>query len=211
MLRELIRTPESNTYPVNINHVFSHLALEDLLECVITRAAPPCTPVVIALRLNLLGIKSINACSRAAKDVRTFTKLYQRRLNTLIHLDVGPASFAPFRNAMDRTFALASQTSTRLNVPDRGCGADRVTRPVSLIHRDVHARNAKPSNGMGSGRSIKSSSKTSRSPRVRREAHYSTAPASQSSIVTPSEGESPPKYHTDVCTKRKPKRIQSYK
>ena len=104
---------------------------------------------------------------------------------------------------MDRTFVLATQTGNRLNLPDRGCGADRVTRPVSLIHRDVHARNAKPSVGMSSGRSIKSNSKSSRSPMVRREIHYRTGSASQSPTVTRLEGESPATNHTGVCNDQK--------
>ena len=54
-LRELIRTPESTCFPLSINRVFSHLGLGELLECVITRASPPCNPIAIALSLNLFG------------------------------------------------------------------------------------------------------------------------------------------------------------
>ena len=75
--------------------------MEGLLECVITRAAPPCDPVAIALSLNPLGVKSINARARAGKSVDTFANWYTKRLNALLHLDVGLEGFILFRGAMD--------------------------------------------------------------------------------------------------------------
>ena len=104
LLRELIRTPDSNCFSFSINHVFSHLGFEELLECVITRAAPPCNPIAVALSLNLIGIKSITSCARAGRDVVGFCKWYTKRLNAIIHLDVGPTQFQQFRNGMDRTY-----------------------------------------------------------------------------------------------------------
>ena len=198
LLRELIRSPETNCFSLSINRVFAHMCLEELLECVITRAAPPCNPVVTALCFNLLGVKSTNACTRAIKGVLGFAKFYTRRLSTLLRIDVAPASFAPFKNGMERTFVRARQTSTKLKVPDRGCGNDRATRQASLIHRDVHARKSRQSAGTSSVRGVKPYSKSSRSPRVRREVNYNTATSSQSSVVICLDGEPPARNHT-VC------------
>ena len=97
LLLELIRTPGSNCFHLSTNHVFTHLGMEALLECVITRAAPPCNPIAVALTLNFLGIKSINACARDGRTVDTFNRWYTKRLNTLIKLDVGPETFSVFR------------------------------------------------------------------------------------------------------------------
>ena len=164
----------------------------------LTRAAPPRNPIAIALPLNLIGEKSINACTRAGKDVDGFSKWYTRRLNALIHLDVAPSSFSPFRDAMGRTFVRACQTSTKLKVPDREYNAARVTQQASLIHRDVHARITKPSTGTGPIRSTKRSSKSSRSPRARRGIHVGTGTPPQSSLVRRLDVEPPARNHTVV-------------
>ena len=166
-LRELIRTPESTCFPLSVNRVFPRLWLEELLGCVITRDPPPCNPIAIALPLNLLWVKSINARTRAGKDVAWFGKWYIRRPNTIIHLDVAPSDFNPFRNAMDRTYVLARQTSTKLKVPDR----------------DAHARRSRPSAGTGFPHKNKHSSRPSRSPRAQRRIHIGATPSSQSLLV----------------------------
>ena len=90
MLRELIRTPGPNCFPLSISRVFSRLGVESLSERVITRAAPPCTPIAIALAISLLGVKSVNACARDGKNVETYAMRYAERLNTLRHLYVDP-------------------------------------------------------------------------------------------------------------------------
>ena len=145
LLRELIRTPGSTCFPLSINRVFLNLGMEALLECVITRASPPCNPIAVALPLNLLGLKSISACVRAANSVDSFTRRYTRDLNTLIRLDVGPEAFARFRGRMDRTYVLACQTSASLSVPDRGRDEARATRPVSMIKHSNGNRKRFPS------------------------------------------------------------------
>ena len=94
LLRELIRTPGSNCFTFNINHVFTHLALEDISECVISRDAPPCNPIAIALSLSLLGVKPINARPRAGKDVKSFSMRYIKKLSVLLHLDVERGDFS---------------------------------------------------------------------------------------------------------------------
>ena len=135
-IRGLIRTPLPNGFPLSINHVFAKLRMETLFGCVISRASPPCHPIVVALAMNLLGLKSINACARAGKTVESFARRYTERLNILIRLDVGPEEFSLFRGGMDRCFVLACQTSTILLTPNRE-DIDRSTRPLSLIQMDV--------------------------------------------------------------------------
>ena len=102
MLRELVRTPGSNCFPLSINHVFTNLRMETLFECVIARASPPCNPFAVELTMNLLGLKSINACTRAGKTVGSFARRYTKRLNVLIRSDVGPDEFSLFRGGMER-------------------------------------------------------------------------------------------------------------
>ena len=144
---------------------------------------PPCSPVAIALPLNVLGVKSINARARASKDVLAFSERHARRLSALIHLGVAPSSFSPFRNSMGRTFALACQTSTKLNATDRVCDTAHVARPVSLIHRDLHSRKSISSVGAMSNRNIGSSSMSAKSHRVSRTIHIGTGTSSQSALV----------------------------
>ena len=151
---------------------------------VITRADPPCNQVAVALSLNLLGAKSLNACTRAGNSVDSFPRWYTRRLNTLLHLDVGPEAFSLFRGGMDRAFALACQTSTLLNVPDRAHGEYRTTRPISLIHRDLHSRRYGLLAGETTKRKPKSSSGTSKLPKISRTIRIGTTSSSQSSVVT---------------------------
>ena len=134
LLRELIGTPGSTCFLLSVNRVFLNLGMEALLECVITRASPPCNLIAVALSFNLLGLKSINACVRDANSVESPTRRYTRNLNTLIRLDVGPEAPPLFRGGMVRTYVLACQTSASLSVPDRGRDEARATRPISTIH-----------------------------------------------------------------------------
>ena len=184
MLRELIRTPGSTCFSLSINHVFLNLGMEALLECVITRASPPCNPIAVALSFNLLGLKSINACVRAANSAESFTRRYTRNLNTLLRLGVGPETFALFRGGMDRTYVLACQTSTSLNVPDRGHDEARATRPISMIHRDIHIRRLGSIPEHAIKRKPKTVPRSSKSPKVSRTVRIGANSSSQSSIVT---------------------------
>ena len=161
-----------------------NLGMEALLECVITRASPPCNPIAVALPLNLLGLKSINACVRASKSADSFTRRYKKNLNTLIRLGVGPEAFALFRGGMGRTYVLARQASASLSVPDRGRDEARATRPISMIHRDIHTRRYGPIPEQSLKRKHKTVSKSSKSPKVSRTVRIGANSSSQSSIVT---------------------------
>ena len=184
MLRELVRNPGTQCFPLDINRVFAHLRMEEIIECVITRSAPPCNPIAIALRLSLLGLKSINARIRAGENVLAFAKWYTRKLNLLLHIDVSPQAFTPFRNALDRLYVIACQTSARLQTPDRALDSARVTRPMSLIHRDIRSRCSNSPVGTSTKRSGKTSSSSVKSPRVTREIRIGTGTPTQSSHST---------------------------
>ena len=184
LLRELVRTPGTNCFPLNINHVFTHIRFEELFERIITRAAHPCNAIAIALCLNLIGVKSINACIRAGKDLETFARWYRKRLNVLLHIDVGPEEFKEFRGAMDRTYVLALQTSKKLTVPDRGFDASQDTRPMSLIQRDLQSRKSNSSAGTTTKPTSSTSHKRKRSPRALRTINVDPGSLSQSSKLT---------------------------
>ena len=114
LLRELIRTPGSNCFSLSANRVFTQLRMETLFECVITRASPPCNPIAVVLSMNLLGAKSISACSRTSRTLGSFDRRYAERLNALLRPDVGPQEFSLFQGGMDRCYVLACQTRTSL-------------------------------------------------------------------------------------------------
>ena len=129
-------------------------------------------------------MKPINARVRAGEDLDTFSRWYRKRLNALLHLDVGPYDFKEFRGAMDRTYALALQTSKKLSVPDRGFGASQDTRPISLIRRDIQSRKSNSPAGTSSIPIGTTSHKRARSPRALRTAHLGSGASSQSSKLT---------------------------
>ena len=158
--------------------------MEALLECVITRASPPCNPIAIALSLNLLGVKSLNACVRAGKSVDSFTRKYTRSLNTLLRLEVVPEAPTLFRGGVDRTYVLACQTSTSLSVPGRGPDAARPTHPISMIHRDIHTRRYGSIPEKLHQRKQKDSVTSPIPPKVMRTVHIGATSSSQSSVVT---------------------------
>ena len=60
MLRELLRTLGPTCSPLSINRVFANLGMEALLGRVVTRDAPHCNLIAIALSFNLLGEISIH-------------------------------------------------------------------------------------------------------------------------------------------------------
>ena len=153
LLRELIRSPANSGAQRDINHVLLQVDFERMFECVITRAAPRCSPIAVALSLNILRVKSINACKRSASSVRKFGNWYAKRLNTLIHMDVAPTRFKTFRLAMDPVYILASETSNALQPPDRQPDMDRLTRPLSIINDHIQLRSSKSPGGTGSASS----------------------------------------------------------
>ena len=184
MLRELVRTPVPNCSPLSINRVFANLEMEALLECVITRAFPPCNPIAVALPRNVLGLKSISACVRAGKSADSFTRRYARGLNTLLRLDVGPEAFALFSGGMDRTYVLACQTSTSLSAPDRGRDEARSARPISMIRRDLQVPRYGSIPEQLLKRKKKSIAKASNSPKLSRTVLIGATSSSQSSVAT---------------------------
>ena len=154
------------------------------MECIVTRASPPCNPIAVALSLSLLGLKSINACVRAGRSVGSFTRRYARSLNTLLRLDVGPDASALFRGGMDRTYVLECHTCTTLCVPDRGHDEARATRPISLIHRDLYVRRYGSIPDKLPKRNHKANVKSDKAPKVSRTVISGTTSSSQSSIAT---------------------------
>ena len=117
------------------------------------------------------------------ENVASFGNRCTRMLNTLIHQDVAPNNFNPFRNAMCRAYVLAFQTSSKFKAPGRDCRAALLTRQTSPIRRDAHARNSKPPDGAGFPGKSTRSPRPSRSPRAQRHAQLSASASSQSSIA----------------------------
>ena len=72
MLRDLTRYTSARCHNDNVDTLFRRLRFESLFECVITRAVYPISPAAIALSLDLLGAKSINASDRFAPDLLQF-------------------------------------------------------------------------------------------------------------------------------------------
>ena len=201
LLRELIRNPESNCFPLSINSVFANLRFETLLECLITRASPPCNPIAVALTFNLLGIMSMKACVRTAKSVDKFARWYNKRLNALIHLDVGPVEFNVFKGGMGGTFVLACRTSANLQLPDRSFDPARSTRPASLIQMEVRSRRPGMSACAGRKRKTIPTSVSTRSTKVKRTVSITTGLSSQSSIVIVGSVDPQVRHHTEVWRK----------
>ena len=149
-LRELIRPPGNSGAQREISRVFRRVDFDCISECFVTRAAPTCSPIAIALTLNVLGVKSVNARIRSAKDVTRFDVWYAKRLDTLAHIDVAPSRLSGFRCAMGRLCILACDASLSLQVPNRGPNVERLTRPVSIILSELHLRSSKSPVGSGS-------------------------------------------------------------
>ena len=53
MLCELIRTPGSACFSLSVDHLFTNLGMEALVDRVITRESPPRNPIAVALSLSL--------------------------------------------------------------------------------------------------------------------------------------------------------------
>ena len=94
-LLELSRTPGAPCASLKIDHVSTLRRAAS--GSIIAMASPPCSPVAIVLTLNPIGAKSINACTSAGKPLERFDKWYDKRLNLLLRLDVGPEKFYRFR------------------------------------------------------------------------------------------------------------------
>ena len=126
-LRALIRTPESNRFPLSIDRVFPHIGMGELLECVIARAAPPRSPVAFALPLNVIGEKPINARARARKDVLVFSKRYARWMIALIHLDVAQEDSCLFGMPWVAHSPLRAKQA-RNSMPPKDCAIPHMSR-----------------------------------------------------------------------------------
>ena len=139
LLRELIRLPcNSGLRNDDINRVFRRVHRAHLSECVVTSAAARSSPVAIALFFNLIGIKSINACLRAAKNAHSLSIMHIRRLGTLLHLDVSPARFEEFRDKMGLAYLSRYTTSPTLVIPERTTDDGDLTRTTSRITGQVY-------------------------------------------------------------------------
>ena len=143
-------------------------------------------------------MKSINARSRACKDVTAFPKWYIKRLNVRLRLDVGPGDFSVFRGDMGRTFVLACQTSPKLRIPDRWYYPARATRPVSLIQRDLQSRKSGSPNGAVSKQVGKSTGRGTKSPRAIRTIHIANGDVVSFIDCDHTSGHPPVRNHTDV-------------
>ena len=138
LLRDLIRDTTSRGHSDNVDLLFRKLRFGSLFECVITRAVYPYPPVAIALSLDLLGVKSITTCARAAPDLHLFAKWYAARLNIVPRFDLSRTKYKPFSNALDRFCALSTRNQTTVDIPTRTNVADLVTRPCALIRSDYN-------------------------------------------------------------------------
>ena len=125
----------------------------------------PYKPVAIALRFNLLGVKTVNACARTGTDAFAFSRWYPDRLNVPIHLDVAPSMVCAFNDAMERAHALSLRTANQLLSPDVDPAHDRVTRPSAIAIRDRIARVASSTNVGAQKRSRNVSAPEAKSPR----------------------------------------------
>ena len=70
LIRQLLRGPMVKANQNRYLSFFHQLGFEVLFECVIARPAFPrdALAIAIALSLNSIGLKSINACDEIAKD-----------------------------------------------------------------------------------------------------------------------------------------------
>ena len=138
----------------DINHVFARVSIDALFECVVTRAAPPCPPIAIALRLELLGVKSIRARVRSVKTVRALSRRYVKRLDAPLHMDVSPAKFLMFRSAVNIVYILRFATCATAEVPERPTDDCNLARPTSLFALEVRLNDARKSACASSKRSV---------------------------------------------------------
>ena len=88
LIRELIRNDTARGHEDDINRVFAHTGLECLFGSILVRASLPYKPVDIALTFSLLGVKTINSCSRIGTAVRKFSEWCAIRLRRILHIDI---------------------------------------------------------------------------------------------------------------------------
>ena len=121
LLRELIKNESARGHNEDLDSVFARCNLDCLFESIIVRAAMPYSPVAIALCYELIGVKTIHACSIAGGSIATFPAWYIERLNALLTLGVSLIRYRAFNNAMSRVNALAARNVNKPLVP----GADQ--------------------------------------------------------------------------------------
>lgn len=104
------------------------------------------------------GVKSANARTLSASNVRKYSNWYSKRLNKLLRVDITGAAFAPFRASMNRVYVTSGKTRLKLSDPDRPVDETFRTRPTSLIQRDVESLVSGSPAGTFHKRSLKSTS-----------------------------------------------------
>ena len=90
LLRELIRNDSARGHDGDINRVLAQTVIDCLFESIPVRASLPYKQVDIALTLRLLGVETIQSCSRYGTDVRKFSERYIIRLARLLRVGILP-------------------------------------------------------------------------------------------------------------------------
>ena len=106
-LRGILRNNGTRGKPENLAQVFKKVRFDTLFERVVMRWVYPYPPMGVILKLDILWLRSVTGCARAAPEVHLFASWYTNRINRILHLNVVPAEFDTFREAVDRVTALA--------------------------------------------------------------------------------------------------------
>ena len=196
LLRDLIRDPSARGHSENVDALSRRLRFESLFGCVITRAAYPYPPVAIALPLDLIGVKAINARARSFPELLLCSRRYARRMNTLLRIDLTPQRYKPFVSAMERVYVLAPRNQTTVSIPERTNATDLATRPCSLIRADYTSRMALSMRPSNAKRSHKGEPRQRKSPKTTYSLSFTqTSPTPSSTNDTPGINASQSSHH----------------
>ena len=139
-MRLLIRNPEARSRNTDVSEIPRRAWPDGTFERIVAISAPPGSVVAIALPLQLLGVKSIRECIRAAPSVDGFDVRYTRRLGALRGVNSAMSRFSPYASDMGLVYGLSGATKNMLPAPDRWRPVERVARPLSLVRRGSYSR-----------------------------------------------------------------------
>ena len=142
LLRDLIKNESARGHSEDMGRVFSRRTIDCLSESIDVRAAMPYSPLSIALRYGLLGVKAIHTCSIAGGSVATFTMRCTDRPDAIFPLGVSSIRYRAFNNAMNRARVLAVRNVNKLRAPGDGQFHAHNVRPSPIVIRERLSRKA---------------------------------------------------------------------
>ena len=140
--RVLIRNEKASGHSDNINHAFNWAGFDSLFECTIERAAPPNSPIAIALCLSVMGVKAIRARSRLGPDISALRMWYAKSASRAIHLDITPTRYPAFAAAIERVHSLAVRSCPQIAEGPITAALNSAMRPTTFIRPDRALRNS---------------------------------------------------------------------